>query len=276
VADPNAQTPERETDAIEPVAVAFEPISACRRALIPRAGWSLRSRATQWARAAIPLAALVLALVPLAGASPPGWLEHAAHKAAATLSDGTKPVSITYVAPRSRFPRVVLTGSFVCNNCPVPPGGSAPRGTVGVTRFDGKTQQSLDFSLCTQRARCEATLCGGQRCTRARELLDAAVIALQERLGAAAPGTELGTHPCHLNFTVGGTRYVIGSCTTTFRRLGARSAIARFTERWRREYRHGRWVDVGRQTHTWRVLVTNDGWKTRITSSGDPTPQLVR
>jgi hypothetical protein len=227
----------------------------------------VRRMAARMAGRALKLLVVVLALtlVRAAAAGPPSWLAEATHRTAATLSDGTKPVSITYVAARSRFPRVVLTGSLICNNCPVPPGGSAPRGTVAVTRFDGKTQQSLDFSLCTRRARCEATLCGGQRCTRARELLDAAVIALQERLGAAAPGTELGTHSCHVNFTVEGTRYVIGSCTTTFRRLGAHAAIARFTERWRREYRHGRWVDVGQQAHTWRVLVTNGGWKTRIT-----------
>jgi hypothetical protein len=101
-------------------------------------------------------------------------------------------------------------------------------------------------------------------------LLDAAVIALQDRLGAAAPGSELGTHLCHVNFSVGGTRYTIGSCTTTFRRLGAHPAVVRFTERWRREYRDGRWVDVPLRAHTWRVLVADDGWKTRITSSGDP------
>jgi hypothetical protein len=76
-------------------------------------------------------------------------------------------VAITYIGSRSRFPPVILTGSFVCNACPVPPEGS---------------------------------------------------------------------------------------------HQGAR---------------HGRYVDVSPQTHTWRVFVRNDGWNVRVVSSGDPLPQLV-
>jgi hypothetical protein len=67
---------------------------------------------------------LVCALALVTGSSAAGaapaptlWLQHAAGKAASTLSDGTTHTAITYVAPQSRFPRVVLTGSFVCDAC---------------------------------------------------------------------------------------------------------------------------------------------------------------
>jgi hypothetical protein len=237
----------------------------------------LGSQAARWTRLALPLVALAVMLVPVAQAEPPPWLEQAARRAAATLSDGTKPVSIIYVAPRSRFPRVVLTGSFLCQSCSPLPGVPAPRGSVAVMRFDAKTHDSLDFGLCKERASCEAALCGGSPCTRARLALDAALIALADRLGDSAPfGQELGTFECHVPLSATGARYVIGSCTTAIRLLGGDAALVRFTEHWHREYRGGRWLDVPPRTHTWRVVVTDGGWKTRITSSGDPPPQLMR
>jgi hypothetical protein len=97
--------------------------------------------------------ALVLLVVPAytaAGVGLPPWLAQAAHQAATHQSDGTAPTSIVYVAPRSRFPRVVLTGSFVCVSCSHGPNGAAaPSGTVAELRFDGKTHLSCDFALCT-------------------------------------------------------------------------------------------------------------------------------
>ena len=138
------------------------------------------------------LASPALPAVASAAAGRPPWLERAARLAAARLSDGTVPTSITYLAPRSRFPRVVLTGSFVCNACSRPSNATpAPRGTIAELRFDGDTQ--------------------------------------------------------------------------------------RFVERWRpRAYERGRWVRLPTQTHTWRLLETNDDWKVAINSSGDPAPQLPK
>lgn len=65
-----------------------------------------------------PLLALVLAAVLFSpavsvAAGPPQWLRQAARTAAAHLSDGTVPTKTFYLGPHSRFPRVVLTGSFV-------------------------------------------------------------------------------------------------------------------------------------------------------------------
>src|SRR2546428_676060 len=100
-------------------------------------------------RRAVPVCALALFLssAPAAAASgPPLWLRQAAETAARHLSDGTVPVSISYLAPRSRFPRVVLTGSFVCNDCSGPSGAAAPAGTVAELRFDGETHLSRDFA----------------------------------------------------------------------------------------------------------------------------------
>ena len=106
---------------------------------------------TRW-----PLAwALALVILPsgASAAGPPLWLQRAAQTAAQGLSDGTTPVSIAYVAPRSRFPRVVLTGHFVCTACSHGPNGAAPpTGTVAELRFDGKTHLSRDFALCGSRA----------------------------------------------------------------------------------------------------------------------------
>ena len=209
--------------------------------------------------------------------TPAAWLRRVAREAASTLSDGTVPVSIAYVAARSRFPRAVMTGSFVCMACSRPPGGPDPKGSVAVMRLDGKTHGSLDFGLCREPALCEASLCSGFPCSRARLALDAALLALADRRGDSAPfGQKLGTSKCHVTFSVRKSRYVIGTCTTAIRLLGAHAAIVRFTEDWAREYRHGRWVEVPLRTHTWRALVTDGGWKTRITSSGDPAPPVAR
>jgi hypothetical protein len=144
-------------------------------------------------------------------------------------------------------------------------------------RFDGKTHQSLDLGLCRERAPCEATLCSGFRCTHTRLALSAALTAIQRRLGDSSPfGQQLGTFDCHINLSRRGPRYVIGSCTTAVRLQGAHAAIVHFTERWRREYRRGRWVSVPPRTHTWRVFVSHDGWETRITSTGDPPQRLAQ
>src|SRR2546422_8762026 len=80
--------------------------------------------------------ALLFAAQAAAVAGPPLWLRQAAETAARPLSDGTVPVSISYLAPRSRFPRVAPTGSFVCNDCSGPSGAAAPTGTVAELRFD--------------------------------------------------------------------------------------------------------------------------------------------
>jgi hypothetical protein len=196
------------------------------------------------------LALVIVSSAAGAATAPPHWLQHAAHKAASTLSDGTTPTAIAYIAPQSRFPRLVLTGSFVCDACSHLQ-GPAPRGNVVVMRFDGKTHQSLDFGLCRERAPCEATLCSGSRCSHTRLALSAALTALEHRRGDSAPfGQQLGRFDCHINLSRRGLRHVIGSCTTAVRLQGAHAAIVRFTERWRREYRHGRWVNVPPRTHT--------------------------
>src|SRR5438105_529786 len=106
------------------------------------------------------LCALPLLAPPAAaGLAAPPWLEQAARRAAAHLGDGTVPTSIRYLAPRSRFPRVVLTGSFVCNDCSGPADAPVPRGDVVELRFDGETRLSRDFALCKTRAQCDASLC---------------------------------------------------------------------------------------------------------------------
>jgi len=146
-------------------------------------------------------------------------------------------------------------------------------------RFDGKTHLSRDFALCGSRAQCDAGLCGGGGCTRAHDVLDAAFSALDDRL-KGIPGDpdpfwrKVGTFTCHIRYPVREMRYVAGSCTTAVRLLGTHTAEVRLVERWAREFQHGRWVRVPSRTHTWRVLETRDEWQTRITSTGDPPPQL--
>jgi hypothetical protein len=226
--------------------------------------------------------ALVTASSASAAAAPPVWLQDAARTAASSLSHGSVPVSITYTAPRSRFPRVVLTGSFVCRTCSHLRDNAPPvTGKVAELRYDGKTHQSRDFALCSSRADCDVGLCGGGGCTRARDVLDAAFVALDEHLkgipGDPVPfSQEVGTFRCHIRYPVREPRYVSGLCTTAVRLLGPHDAVVRFTEHWAREYRGRRWVDLPTRTHTWRVFETHGGWKTRIASTGDPPPQLRR
>lgn len=229
------------------------------------------------------LAPLALPAAAWAAAGPPSWLERAAQQAAARLSDGTMPTSITYVAPHSRFPRVVLTGSFVCNDCSHGPNGApAPSGTVAELRFDGETHLSRDFALCGSRAQCDASLCSFGACTRAQDALDAAFAAFDARLrgipGDPDPFTHrAGTFSCHIHYPVRELRYIVGSCTTALQFLSPHAAEVRLVERWRpREYKHGRWVRLTTRTHTWRLLETNDGWQIAISSSGDPPPQLPK
>jgi hypothetical protein len=225
----------------------------------------------------------LLAFPPSAAAGPRLWLEQAARQAAAHLSDGTVPTSFRYVAPHSRFPRVVLTGSFVCNDCSRPTDTTpAPSGTVAELRFDGLTHLSRDFALCKARVQCDASLCSFGRCTRAQDTLDAAFAALDERLkgipGDPDPFTrQAGTFVCHIHYPVREMRYVIGSCTTALRFLGPRAAEVSLTERWRpREYEHGRWVRLATQSHTWRLRESEGGWEITIRSSGAPPPQLPK
>jgi hypothetical protein len=214
-------------------------------------------------------------------AGPPRWLVQAAGQVAARLSDGTVPTTISYVGPLSRFPRVVLTGSFTCNACSHgPTGATVPTGTVAELRFDGKTHQSRDFALCNSRARCAASLCSFGACTRTQDALDAAFEAFDARLrgipGDPDPFTHrTGTFSCHIHYPVAEMRYIDGVCTTVLRFTGAHAAEVSLSERWRpREFEHGSWVRLPTRTHTWRLLETNDGWRVAITSAGDPPPQL--
>ncbi len=216
-----------------------------------------------------------------AAGGPPAWLRYAAQSAAMHLSDGTIPTTISYIGPNARFPRVVLTGSFVCNDCSRPSNSTpAPSGTVAELRFDGETHQSRDFALCKTRAQCDASLCSFGACTRAQDALDAAFSALDARL-KGIPGDpdpfshRSGTFSCHIHYPVREMRYLIGSCTTAVRLQASRAATVSFVERWRpREYEHRRWVRLPTRTHTWRVVETEDGWQARISSSGSPAPQL--
>jgi hypothetical protein len=234
----------------------------------------------------IPLCTLALLLLPSvvsAATGPPLWLQQAAHTTAAHLSDGTVPTSISYIAPRSRFPRVVLTGHFVCNDCSHGPSGAAvPTGTVAELRFDGETHISRDFSLCNTRAQCEANLCSFGRCTRAQDTLDAAFSAFDARLkripGDPDPFTHRpGTFACHIHYPVPEMRYVVGSCMTALRLLGPHASEVNLVERWRpREYRNSGWVRLPTQTHTWRLRESDDGWRIAISSSGAPPPQLPK
>jgi hypothetical protein len=231
------------------------------------------------------MAALVLLVFAPSAVSaisgPPLWLRQAAQSAATHLSDGTVPTKISYIESNARFPRVVLTGSFVCNDCSHGPSGApAPTGAVAELRFDGETHQSRDFALCKTRAQCDASLCSFGACTRAEDALDAAFSALDARL-KGIPGDpdpfshQPGTFSCHIHYPVSQMRYLIGSCTTAVRLQGSRAATVSFVERWRpREYEHGRWVRLPTRTHTWRVVETEGGWQTRISSSGNPPPQL--
>jgi hypothetical protein len=231
---------------------------------------------------------LLLALVAFpavvsAAAGPPPWLEGAARQAAARLSDGTVPTSISYVAPLSRFPRVVLTGSFVCNACSRPSNATPVlRGRVAELRFDGANHLSRDFALCKRRAQCDGSLCSFGACTRAQDALDAAFAAFDARLrgipGDPDPFTHrTGTFSCHIHYPVRELRYIVGSCTTALRFLDAHAVQVRLVERWRpREYERGRWVRLPTRTHTWRLRETNDGWQVAIGSSGDPAPQLPK
>jgi hypothetical protein len=230
--------------------------------------------------------ALALFLFPSvvsAAVGPPLWLQQAARMAATHLSDRTVPTSISYIAPRSRFPRVVLTGQFVCNDCSHGPSGAAvPTGTVAELRFDGVTHLSRDFSLCNSRAECNANLCDFGRCTRAQDTLDAAFSALDDRFkgipGDPDPFTHRpGTFSCHIHYPVPEMRYVVGSCTTALHFMGPHAMEVNLVERWRpREYRHGGWVRLATHAHTWRVRESDDGWKIAISSSGDRPPQLPK
>jgi hypothetical protein len=149
-------------------------------------------------------------------------------------------------------------------------------------RFDGATHVSRDFALCTTRAQCDAGLCSFGACTRAQDTLDAAFAAFDERLKGIPGDPDTFTHrvgmfACHLFYPVRQLRYVVGSCTTALRFLGAHAAEVRLIERWRpREYEQGGWVRLPARTHTWRLLVRDDGWKVAISSSGDPALQLPK
>jgi len=217
-----------------------------------------------------------------AAAVPPAWLVRAAGQLAGSLTDGTVPTTIAYVGPRSRFPRVVFTGSFACRACSRPTGAAAPTGSVVEVRFDGKTHQDRDFALCKSRAQCDASLCSFGACTRARDALDAAFEAFDARLrgipGDPDPFTRrTGTFSCHIHYPVREMRYIVGACTTALRLTGPHTAEVTLSERWRpREFRHGRWVRLPTRTHTWRLLETDDGWRIAISSAGDPPPQLPR
>jgi hypothetical protein len=213
---------------------------------------------------------------------PSAWLVRAAGRVAASLSDGTVTTRIAYVRPTSRFPRVVLTGSFTCNACSRPAGASAPTGTVAEVRFDAKTRHDRDFALCKSRAQCDGTLCSFGACTRAQDALDVAFDAFEARLrgipGDPDPFTRrAGTFSCHIHYPVREMRYIVGVCTTSLRLAGAHAAEVTLSERWRpREFEHGRWVRLPARTHTWRLLETDDGWRIAISSVGDPPPQLPR
>jgi hypothetical protein len=224
-------------------------------------------------------AALALAHVSAAG-GPPAWLVKVAHRSAAGLSDGTVPTKIDYVGPRSRFPVVVLTGSFVCKACSYPPGGTAPTGTAAQVRFDGETHLSIDFTLCPSSAECGANLCSFGACTSSQDALDAAFDAFDARL-RGIPGDpnpfspRPGTSSCHIHYPVRAMRYVPGTCTTAVRLRGTHAAEVTLTERWHpREFEHGGWVRLPTRTHTWRLVETDDLWKVAVHSSGDPAPQL--
>jgi hypothetical protein len=70
-------------------------------------------------------------------------------------------------------------------------------------------------------------------------------------------------------------RYLPGTCTTALRLLGAHAAELNLSECWRpREFEHERWVRLPVRTHSWRLLVTDDGWRVAISLSSDPAPQL--
>lgn len=216
-----------------------------------------------------------------AAARPPSWLVEAAGRSAAALSDGSVPTTIVYVAPGSRFPRVILTGSFTCNGCSHGPSGAAvPTGTVAEIRFDAKTHLDRDFALCKSRAQCDASLCSFGACTRTQDTLDAAFEAFDAHLrdipGDPDPFTRRpGTFSCHIHYPTREMRYIPGTCTTALRLLGAHAAELNLRERWQpREFEHGRWVRLPVRTHRWRLLVTDDGWDVAISSSGDPAPQL--
>jgi hypothetical protein len=216
-----------------------------------------------------------------APAGPLSWLVQAAGRSAAALSDGSMPTTIAYVAPLSRFPRVILTGSFTCSACSHgPSGAAAPTGTVAEIRFDGRTHLSRDFALCKSRAQCDASLCSFGACTRTQDTLDAAFEAFDAHLrgipGDPDPFTRRpGTFSCHIHYPTREMRYIPGTCTTVLRLLGAHAAELKLSERWRpREFEHGRWVRLPVRTHRWRLLVTDDGWRVAISSSGDQAPQL--
>lgn len=217
----------------------------------------------------------------VASTSPPAWLVRQARQAAARLADGSVGTAITYVAPASRFPRVVLTGRFVCDGCSHGPTGTrAPTGTVAELRFDGKTHQSRDFALCTSRAHCDASLCSFGACTYTQDALDAAFDALDARL-RGIPGDpdpfarRPGMFACHIPFPVPQMRYIVGTCTTAIRFRSPHAAAVILVERWRpREFERDHWVRQPTRSHTWRLRETNDGWNIAITSTGDPAPQL--
>jgi hypothetical protein len=72
-------------------------------------------------------------------------------------------------------------------------------------------------------------------------------------------------------------RYIVGTCTTALRFLGRHVAEVILSERWRpREFEYGKWVRLPTRTHSWRLLVRDDGWRIAISSSGDPAPQLPK
>jgi len=181
------------------------------------------------------------------------------------------------------LPARCLTGSFVCNGCSHGPSGTVvPTGTVAEIRFDGKTHFSRDFALCKSRAQCEASLCSFGTCTRAQDTLDAAFEAFDAHL-RGIPGDpdaftrRPGTFSCQIHYPTRELRYILGTCTTALGFLGPHSAEVNLGERWRpREIEHGRWVRLPARMHRWRLLVTDDGWRVAIGSSGDPAPQLPK
>jgi len=58
---------------------------------------------------------------------------------------------------------------------------------------------------------------------------------------------------------------------------GSAVAVADARGEWTwRELEHGRWVRLPARMHRWRLLVSDDGWRVAISSSGDPAPQLPK
>lgn len=210
----------------------------------------------------------LLVIAPSAGATThppaPPWMERAVQASAGSMGEHSP--RIVWVR-LGRYPRVVFTGTFVCNSCSRPYGVGSPSGTVASLQFDGITHRVTDFSLGSKPFHPPA--CGTHCPLPHGTVLESALAALQKRShGRYAPeGNAVGWHRCAIRLPTNDYRVIEARCLARIFR-GTRRNVVVFVTRW-----HGRGRDGRRATgpvleHRSRIVEDGDGWVVSVESTG--------